>query len=179
MISRLDLIWLSGRRSSAHVLRRAWRRQFRCVKRAPAWPLPRWRHRDLENSGHCAAVAQTASSDSTHATPGSLSSARRVRSRRPGKRASNSSRRMRLRRLVPWSRCSTKPGVAQDREALALGSFADRYVEVTAAEFDEHFDKRKVELGACGRPYGAPCAHEQACVRCPTSSPGCSLGWTR
>lgn len=30
-------------------------------------------------------------------------------------------------------------------------------------EFEEHFDKRKVELGTCGRPYGSPCAHEHAC----------------
>jgi hypothetical protein len=35
------------------------------------------------------------------------------------------------------------------------------------AEFEEHFDKRKVELGTCGRPYCTPCAHEHACVRCP------------
>jgi hypothetical protein len=35
------------------------------------------------------------------------------------------------------------------------------------AEFEEHFDKRKVELGSCGRPYGSPCAHEHACIRCP------------
>lgn len=44
------------------------------------------------------------------------------------------------------------------------------YVQVTDSEwqdFEEHFDKRKVELGACGRPYGTPCAHEHACVRCP------------
>lgn len=44
------------------------------------------------------------------------------------------------------------------------------YAQVTADEwdeFEEHFDKRKVELGACGRPYGTPCAHEHACVRCP------------
>ena len=34
-------------------------------------------------------------------------------------------------------------------------------------EFEEHFDKRKVELGNCGRPYGTPCPHEHACVRCP------------
>ncbi len=34
-------------------------------------------------------------------------------------------------------------------------------------EFEEHFDKRKVELGNCGRPYGTPCLHEHACVRCP------------
>lgn len=34
-------------------------------------------------------------------------------------------------------------------------------------EFEEHFDKRKVELGQCGRPYGTGCTHEHACVRCP------------
>jgi hypothetical protein len=31
-------------------------------------------------------------------------------------------------------------------------------------EFDEHFDKRKVELGSCGRPYGTGCQHEHACL---------------
>lgn len=39
--------------------------------------------------------------------------------------------------------------------------------EAEWAEFEEHFDKRKVELGTCGRPYGTPCQHEHACVRCP------------
>lgn len=34
------------------------------------------------------------------------------------------------------------------------------------AEFEEHFDKRKVELGSCGRPYATPCGHEHACIRC-------------
>ncbi|MFF5808860.1 tyrosine-type recombinase/integrase [Streptomyces sp. NPDC012746] len=34
-------------------------------------------------------------------------------------------------------------------------------------EFNEHFDKRRVELGSCGRPYGTPCTHEHACIRCP------------
>jgi hypothetical protein len=34
-------------------------------------------------------------------------------------------------------------------------------------EFQQHFDKRKVELGSCGRPYGTRCVHEHACVRCP------------
>ncbi|MET7952145.1 site-specific integrase [Micromonospora sp. NPDC005324] len=34
-------------------------------------------------------------------------------------------------------------------------------------EFQQHFSLRKVELGDCGRPYGTPCAHEHACVRCP------------
>jgi integrase len=47
---------------------------------------------------------------------------------------------------------------------------AEEYRDPTGAEwheFEGHFDKRKVELGACGRPYGTPCAHEHACVRCP------------
>ncbi|MEJ3656248.1 site-specific integrase [Actinomycetes bacterium KLBMP 9759] len=35
------------------------------------------------------------------------------------------------------------------------------------AEFEDHFDKRKVELGGCARPYGTPCSHEHACIRCP------------
>ena len=34
-------------------------------------------------------------------------------------------------------------------------------------EFEEHFDKRKLELGTCGRPYATPCRHEHACIRCP------------
>ena len=36
-------------------------------------------------------------------------------------------------------------------------------------EFEAHFDKRKVELGQCGRPYATPCEHEHehACIRCP------------
>ncbi|WP_200954755.1 tyrosine-type recombinase/integrase [Arthrobacter sp. Soil782] len=34
-------------------------------------------------------------------------------------------------------------------------------------EFEGHFNKRKVELGNCGRPYATPCEHEHACLRCP------------
>ncbi|MFB8205780.1 hypothetical protein [Kitasatospora purpeofusca] len=30
-----------------------------------------------------------------------------------------------------------------------------------------HFSRRKVALGTCDRPYGTPCQHESACVRCP------------
>lgn len=44
------------------------------------------------------------------------------------------------------------------------------YVDVPPGEweeFEEHFDKRKVELGNCARPYGSPCQHEHACIRCP------------
>jgi site-specific recombinase XerD len=46
----------------------------------------------------------------------------------------------------------------------------DEYLPVTDAEwteFEEHLDKRKVELGSCSRPYGTPCQHEHACIRCP------------
>lgn len=35
-------------------------------------------------------------------------------------------------------------------------------------EFHEHFELRKLELGECGRPYGTPCQHEHACIRCPS-----------
>ncbi|MFD3458296.1 tyrosine-type recombinase/integrase [Nocardia fluminea] len=34
-------------------------------------------------------------------------------------------------------------------------------------EFQAHFDKRRVELGGCARPYGTGCKHEHACIRCP------------
>ncbi|WP_218007683.1 tyrosine-type recombinase/integrase [Nocardia vinacea] len=34
------------------------------------------------------------------------------------------------------------------------------------SDFQEHFDKRRVELGSCGRPYGTGCQHEHACIRC-------------
>jgi hypothetical protein len=45
----------------------------------------------------------------------------------------------------------------------------DEYKPVTDAEwseFEEHFDRRKVELGGCARPYGSACQHEHACLRC-------------
>ena len=47
---------------------------------------------------------------------------------------------------------------------------AEEYREPTAAEwkeFEAHFGQRAVALGTCARPYGSPCAHEHACVRCP------------
>uniref|UniRef100_UPI003F491579 hypothetical protein n=1 Tax=Amycolatopsis sp. CA-293810 TaxID=3239926 RepID=UPI003F491579 len=31
-------------------------------------------------------------------------------------------------------------------------------------EFQQHFQARKLSLGECGRPYGAPCQHEHACL---------------
>jgi hypothetical protein len=33
-------------------------------------------------------------------------------------------------------------------------------------DFQEHFLRRKVALGDCHRPYGTPCVHEHACVKC-------------
>ncbi|WP_319686619.1 hypothetical protein [Streptomyces sp. ME19-01-6] len=50
---------------------------------------------------------------------------------------------------------------------------ASEYREPTPQEWQEiqeHFDKRRVELGSCGRPYGTPCTHEHACIRCPMLS---------
>jgi hypothetical protein len=47
---------------------------------------------------------------------------------------------------------------------------SEEYRDLTAAEWDEflaHFELRKVALGTCGRDFGTPCAHENACVRCP------------
>lgn len=32
---------------------------------------------------------------------------------------------------------------------------------------EAHFDKRKLELGNCGRRYATACSHEHACIRCP------------
>jgi Phage integrase family len=51
---------------------------------------------------------------------------------------------------------------------------SEEYREPTAAEwaeFQQHFTKRKVELGTCARPYGTPCRHEHACIRCPMLRP--------
>lgn len=47
---------------------------------------------------------------------------------------------------------------------------SEEYRDLTASEWEEflaHFELRKVALGVCGRDYGTPCAHENACVRCP------------
>jgi site-specific recombinase XerD len=59
---------------------------------------------------------------------------------------------------------------------------ADEYptpTQVEWAEFEEHFDRRKVELGSCGRPYGTPCQHEHACLsELDHSSPVCPV-WSQ
>lgn len=46
----------------------------------------------------------------------------------------------------------------------------EEYREPTDTEWDEfrdHFSLRQVALGRCDRPYGTPCQHEHACIRCP------------
>lgn len=69
--------------------------------------------------------------------------------------------------------------VFQDDLIRAYRSFLDKrratrpeteYREPTTeewCEFQQHFQLRKLELGTCGRPYGTPCKHEHACIRCP------------
>ncbi len=69
--------------------------------------------------------------------------------------------------------------VFQDEMIRAYRSFLDHrrsvrpeaeYREPTDQEwtaFQQHFHQRKLELGTCGRPYGTPCQHEHACIRCP------------
>jgi hypothetical protein len=47
---------------------------------------------------------------------------------------------------------------------------SEEYREPTDTEWEEfrdHFSLRKVALGRCDRPYGTPCQHEHACLRCP------------
>ncbi|MFF4534522.1 tyrosine-type recombinase/integrase [Streptomyces sp. NPDC001407] len=46
----------------------------------------------------------------------------------------------------------------------------DEYRAVTSEEWQEflnHFERRKLALGSCGRAFGTDCIHEHACVRCP------------
>ena len=69
--------------------------------------------------------------------------------------------------------CSTKMSSATTKNSsIGVGESgpADEYRSVTDTEwveFEEHFDRRRVELGGCTRPYGTPCHHEHACLRCP------------
>ncbi|MFF2126546.1 hypothetical protein ACFVW1_14290 [Streptomyces olivochromogenes] len=46
----------------------------------------------------------------------------------------------------------------------------DEYRATTSEEWQEflnHFERRKLALGSCGRVFGTNCIHEHACVRCP------------
>ena len=54
------------------------------------------------------------------------------------------------------------PSGVPQRPAWARDPTAEEW-----AEFENHFSLRRVALGTCHRPYGTPCIHEHACVRCP------------
>jgi hypothetical protein len=50
----------------------------------------------------------------------------------------------------------------------------EEYRTPTEEEWEEflgHFERRKVSLGTCGRPFGTSCIHEHACIRCPLLRP--------
>lgn len=61
---------------------------------------------------------------------------------------------------------TTRPTL-QGRRAARPAREYRAATDTERAEFEEHFDKRKVVLGSCGRPYATPCEHEHACIRCP------------
>jgi hypothetical protein len=52
------------------------------------------------------------------------------------------------------------------RKQYTPGRFRTRIITL-----HQHFGKRKVELGTCGRGYSTPCIHEHACIRCPMLQP--------
>ena len=54
-----------------------------------------------------------------------------------------------------------------DRRAQRPGEEYREPSDAEWSEFRDHFSLRKVALGTCHRPYGTPCQHEHACVRCP------------
>ena len=56
--------------------------------------------------------------------------------------------------------------LASRRDARPAGEYRP-LTDEEWTEFEQHFDKRKVELGQCGRPYATPCEHEHGCIRCP------------
>src|SRR6266498_4358535 len=57
--------------------------------------------------------------------------------------------------------------VDQRRATRPIGEYREP-TEQEWTEFQQHFELRKLELGTCGRPYGTPCKHEHACIRCPS-----------
>ena len=61
---------------------------------------------------------------------------------------------------------------------------SDEYRVPTEQEWEEflgHFERRKLSLGTCARPYATPCIHEHACLRCPLLRPDPAQrhGWPR
>lgn len=54
----------------------------------------------------------------------------------------------------------------EKRRALRPSAEYREPTEQEVEEFLGHFERRQLELGTCGRAYGAACAHEHACIRC-------------
>lgn len=63
------------------------------------------------------------------------------------------------------SRCPTR-GVVGGRHAGSRSPGREPS-DTEWQDFRDHFSLRKVALGTYDRPYGTPCQHENACVRCP------------
>jgi hypothetical protein len=55
--------------------------------------------------------------------------------------------------------------IARRRDLRPAGEYRTP-TETEWEEFLGHFQRRKVELGDCGRAYGTACHHEHACIRC-------------
>jgi hypothetical protein len=60
-----------------------------------------------------------------------------------------------------------RAGFLDGRRTLRPETECREPTEAEWHEFERHFEQRKLELGSCGRPYGSPCSHEHACIRCP------------
>lgn len=61
----------------------------------------------------------------------------------------------------------TYRGFLDTRRAVRPAAEYREPTDAEWAEFQQHFELRKLELGTCGRPYQTPCQHEHACIRCP------------
>lgn len=59
-------------------------------------------------------------------------------------------------------------GFLDNRRALRPEAEYREPTEHEWREFQKHFELRQLELGTCARPYGSPCRHEHACIRCPS-----------
>lgn len=62
----------------------------------------------------------------------------------------------------------TYRGFLDRRRAMRPSAEYREPTEQEWREFQQHFQLRKLALGECGRPYGSPCKHEHACIRCPS-----------
>ncbi len=78
-----------------------------------------------------------------------------------------------MRYLTPPEAIYPEDVIAHHRAFIArrrAERLSEEYRDLTNQEWDKflaHFELRKIALGTCGRDHGTPCAHENACVRCP------------